>query len=236
MNRLIIIGAGGFGREVLTWALDNPDHNRIWQVAGFLDSRTGILDGFAKDADALPQAAPHDSLRRAPYRRDFPILGDPLTYTPGPEDVFLCALGDSIQRHKYASAIRDKGGRFAILMHPKAEISTFATLGEGSIIGPFASLSPDSHIGSFVVINSYTAVAHDAVVEDWATVAGHSLVAGNARIGEAAQVHGGSIITPGAKVGARAVVGAGSVVVGRIPDGVTVMGNPARRFDWRKPS
>ena len=233
MKRLIIIGAGGFGREVLTWARDNPASLSEWTITGFLDSRSHILDGFAKTAGAVTDAAPHSATAQSWYNRDLPILGEPMSYVPDPEDVFVCALGDPHERRKYASPIIDKGGRFITLMHPKAEVSVFASIGRGSIIGPFTSISPDVRIGQFSVINSYTGLGHDAVLGDWCTIDGHCLIAGNARIGEAAQVHGGSVVTPRAEVGRAAVVGAGSVVIGKVPDGITVIGNPARRFDWR---
>ena len=48
MKNLLIIGASGFGREVLTWVLDHPRNGVDWQVRGFLDTRTGILDGFCQ--------------------------------------------------------------------------------------------------------------------------------------------------------------------------------------------
>ena len=233
MKRLIIIGAGGFGREVLIWALDNPVSTIEWQVAGFLDSRTGILDGFAKAASQVKDHVSHSVPLQDKYHRGFPILGDPLTYSPRPDDVFICALGDPGQRRKYAEPLLSKGGNFITLFHPKAEISVFAAIGRGSIIGPFASISPDARLGEFVVVNSYTGIGHDAAIGNWSTIDGHCLLAGHAHIGEETQVHGGSVITPGARIGNRAKVGAGSVVIGKVPDGITVFGNPARRFDWR---
>ena len=48
------------------------------------------------------------------------------------------------------------------------------------------------------------------------------------------RIHGGAVITPDARIGDEAVVGAGSVVFGRVPAGVTVIGNPARRLNWKE--
>lgn len=236
MKKLLIIGASGFGREVFIWARDNPDCGRIWEIAGFLDTRTGLLDNMVRDANALPNAAAFSPEVRAFFNRDFNIVGDPMTYIPQPDDVFLCAVGEPRARRKYASPILEKGGQFITLIHPKAQVSVFVSVGQGSIVGPLASISPDVRIGDFVTINSYTAIAHDAQIGDWSAIDGHCLVAGRARIGEASQIHGGAIITPDARVGDRAVVGAGSVLFGRVPNDVTVLGNPARKFDWRSPN
>lgn len=43
-----------------------------------------------------------------------------------------------------------------------------------------------------------------------------------------ASIGGGAVILPGLSIGARAMVGAGAVVTRSVPDGATVVGNPAR--------
>lgn len=234
MKNLLIIGAGGFGREVLNWVLDHSRNGIDWKIKGFLDSRVNVLTGFATDSAGIPDAVPYLPEVHAHFRRDFGIVGDPMTYVPGPDDIFLCAVGDPVDRQRYAKRIIDKGGYFIALVHPKALVSTFASLGRGSIIGPFASVSPDAKIGEFVTVNSYTGIAHDVKIGDWCEIDGHCLIAGRARIGTGVRVHGGAIITPDSIVGDEAVVGAGSVVLGRIPAGVTVFGNPAKRLSWKE--
>ena len=48
------------------------------------------------------------------------------------------------------------------------------------------------------------------------------------RIGRNVWIGSGAIILPGVTVGDDAIIGAGSVVTGDVPEGVTVVGNPAR--------
>lgn len=48
-------------------------------------------------------------------------------------------------------------------------------------------------------------------------------------IGSNVWIGGGALILPGVEIGNDAVIGAGSVVTQDVPDGATVMGNPARR-------
>jgi acetyltransferase-like isoleucine patch superfamily enzyme len=48
------------------------------------------------------------------------------------------------------------------------------------------------------------------------------------RIGRGAAVGAGAILLPGVRVGAGSLIGAGAVVVADVPDGATVVGNPAR--------
>jgi sugar O-acyltransferase (sialic acid O-acetyltransferase NeuD family) len=233
MKKLLIVGAGGFGREVLTLALDNPKCRVEWQIAGYLDSRRDILKGFASDFSQIRDAAQASDEVRALYRRDYPVLGDPLQHEPQPDEVFVCALGDPAHRLRYAQPLLDKGAVFISLVHPRAAVSAYSTIAPGCIIGPFAALSPDAHLDAFVTVNSYSAVSHDVRVGPWTEIGGHCLIAGGAVIGERVRIHPGSIVAANAQIGDGAVVAAGSVVFGKVPAATTVMGNPARRFDWK---
>ena len=53
------------------------------------------------------------------------------------------------------------------------------------------------------------------------------------RIGEDVWIGGGAIILPGVTIGSGAIIGAGSVVTRDVPEGVTVIGNPARPIEAR---
>ena len=112
------------------------------------------------------------------------VVGDPTTYRPEKDDIFLCAVGDPLERRRYASPIVRKGGEFIVLVHPLASVSAFVSLGRGSMIGPFASVSPDVRIGEFVTVNSYTGIGHDVKIGSWCEIDGHCLIAGRACIGD----------------------------------------------------
>lgn len=206
----LIVGAGGFGREVLSYI---EDDNPLFRVKGFLDSRAHALD-------ATP--------------RDTPIVGDPLTYEPAPDEVFLAALGDPRQRFKYTATLRDvHHADFATVAHPSAHINRHARMRHGCIIGPRVSLSVDVQIGEFSHLQEYTVVGHDARVGNWCQINSHCSIAGGAHIGDFVTIHPNCVVTSGAVIGDGVTVAAGSVVIGRIPDGITVLGNPARRFSFR---
>ena len=233
MKNLLIIGAGGFGREVLMMAIDNPSYGVDWVIKGYLDSRSDVLDAFSKDSNLLPDSMDYSPEKRERYNRNYPIVGDPLSYEPQAGDVFICAVGAPADRRKYAEPLIAKGAQFIRLVHPLSAISTFAEIGAGSIIGAYASMSPDSKIGRHVSISSYTAIAHDVTIEDWVEIGAHCLVAGNVNVASGARIHPGSVVTPKSQIGENAVVAAGSVVFKHVSANTTVMGNPARKFDWK---
>jgi len=214
-------------------AIDNPCNGADWVIKGFLDNRPGILDGFTQDANKVVDAMSFSQERRERYHRNFNILGDPLTYVPQEGDVFLCALGDPFERQKYVRPLLARGAEFIRLVHPLSSVSAFAGIGLGSIIGAYVSLSPDCKIGQHVTVGYGAVLGHDTTVADWVEIGTHCLIGGNVKVGEATRVYPGAIISPKAQIGQHVVVAAGSVVFKSVPPYTTVLGNPARVFNWR---
>lgn len=209
-RNLLIVGAGGFGREALAYV---EDDNPLFKVKGFLDSRT-------------------DALNATP--RSVGIVGDPLNYQPLPDDVFMVALGDPQLRFKYTAVLRDVHNvDFATVVHPRAHISRHTQLRRGCIISPQVGISVDCQIGEFTCIQEYTVIGHDAQIGNWCQINSHCTIAGGARIGHFVTIHPNCVITSRAVIGDGTIVGPGSVVMGRIPAGITVLGNPARRFSFK---
>ena len=209
LRDLLIVGAGGFGREVLSYIVDD---NPVYRVKGFLDSR----------ADAL-----------ADTPRNIPIIGDPLTYVPSSDEVFIAALGDPQERFKFTAELRRHDADFPTVAHPRANVNKHAKIGRACIIGPGVGISVDTQIGEFTCIQEYTVIGHDAQIGNWCQINSHCTIAGRARIGNFVTIHPNCVVTNRAVIGDGVTVASGSVVVGHIPPGITVLGNPARRFTFR---
>jgi sugar O-acyltransferase (sialic acid O-acetyltransferase NeuD family) len=208
MRRLLIVGAGGFGREVLGWALEQQKHQREWIVAGFLDSNPLALNGY-----------------NVPYK----ILGDPNTFVTADNDRFICAIGDPATKLRVAGQVRSHGGRFVNLIHPTAVIGPDCSLGEGCIICPNAVLTTHVRLDSFVTVNVGACVGHDAQIGTGCTLSPHVDINGHAVVGEGVFLGTHASILPSAIVGNYAIVGAGSVVLRKVQPRTTVLGVPARQ-------
>lgn len=206
MLRLLIVGAGGWGREVLSQLQGDADYGKVWTIGGFLDTRAHILNELGCDT---------------------PILGDPLSYAPQDGDAFVCAVGLPKGRIKYAQPLLDKNALFIPVL-TKASIGTRVRVGRGCLLCSYVQVSPDVWIGDFANVHTQTVIGHDVHIGDYVQIGAMVFIGGGARIGNLATIHPHATILPGIQVGEGATVGAGAVVVKNVSPGATVFGNPAR--------
>ena len=206
MKHLIIIGAGGYGREMFGAAREALGFGTAFDIKGYLDARADALADFA----GYP-----------------PVVGSPETYVPEADDVFITALGSIASRRKCVEAIAARGGQFMAVIHRTAFIGPNVTVGEGSFVAPNAVLTADVKVGRHAAVFHCTSIGHDTVLEDFSHVYAQCSVGGSVRIGEGAVVYPGAVIVPRRTIGANAVVGAGSTVILNVKDGMTVFGSPA---------
>jgi acetyltransferase EpsM len=136
-------------------------------------------------------------------------------------------------RRRICEAILAAGGELPPLVHPAAVVSPSATLGAGVILSAGAIVQQDARIGRFSVLNTACSIDHDNVVGESCSIAPGAHTAGGVTIGDEAFIGLGAVIIGRVTVGRRATVGAGAVVTRDVPDGATVVGNPARVLEKR---
>ncbi len=208
MKELIIVGASGYGREVLQWCKEINKKNPTWIIKGFIDDNPMALEK---------------------YECDYLVIGSIQDWMPGENEMFALALANPVIKEKVVSLLKGKGAIFTSVIHPEAIISDFVSLGEGIVMYPGAGLSPNTKVGDFVTLIS--GAGHDAVIEDYATISGLCDICGHVHIGKGAYIGSHSTVIPNKIVGAGAYVGAGSIVIRSVAPGKKVFGNPARVLD-----
>ena len=206
IQRIFIVGAGGFGREVLHWARDAWPHFGD-RLAGFLSADERILGGF--DCD----------LR---------IISSPDAYCPEAGDKVLLAIGVPYTRRKVAESLLARGAEFLTLIHPTAIVSPTATIGEGTIICPYAIASDACHLGRFVIMNYHSSLGHDASAGDFAVLSPYATLGGNAHIDDDVFLGMHASVGPGRRVGRRSKVSANSCALADVPDDQLVFGVPGK--------
>ncbi len=213
MKHLIIIGAGGFGRELCGIARESIGYGTDFDIKGFLDAKADALAGFA----GYP-----------------PIVGTPNDYVPAEDDVFITALGNIMSRRRCAAAIEARGGTFISLIHRTASLGPNVVIGAGSLVAQYAVVSADAVVGRHACVFQSAVVGHDVRMGDFSHVYSLCAIGGEVTLGEGAVVYPGAQIAPRRTIGANAVVGLGSAVLLNVGAGETVFGNPAKLVvsDW----
>jgi len=155
---------------------------------------------------------------------EYPVLG---AYNPkNPlNDELIVSVGINASRKKIAEKYNFNFGK---AVHPNAEISSRAFIGEGTVVMGNAIVNCDTKIGKHVIINTSASIDHDCIIEDFVHISPNATLCGGVTVGEGTHIGAGSILIPGVKVGKWAVVGAGSVIIRDVPDYATVVGNPGR--------
>lgn len=211
MRELLIVGCGGFGREVwaMLQALRGTDES--WDFEGFIDDSPSALD--LQRLDAIGAA----------------VIGSvsQLAARTAPAAVIL-AVGSPSARRRIHTTLTGSGVQYPPIVHPDSTVGQPSVLAEGSIISAGARLSTNISVGAQVHIDQNVTVGHDTTIESFARLNPQACVSGSVHIGIGAVIGAGATVLQGLYVGAGAVVGAGACVVRDVPEGAVVKGVPAR--------
>lgn len=206
MKKIVIAGAGGFGRELLQWIKDINEKTPTWEILGFIDDNLNALDGVETDAK---------------------VVGTIKDYVGKEDEEVALAFGSPELKRKIVSILKAKGAKFATIIHPTALLSPFAHYGEGFIMFPYSKLSCNSTVGDFVTLLS-TPIGHDNVIGDYTVISGGCNIVRNVKIGQDVFLAAGVCIAQDVIIGDGAYLGLGSVILKDVKPGAKMFGNPAR--------
>jgi sugar O-acyltransferase (sialic acid O-acetyltransferase NeuD family) len=209
MQKVVIVGAGGHGREVLDVFEALNEGTRRYEVLGYI-----VETGFG---------TPGELVNGRPILGDFDWL-DGHTH----EVEVICGVGAPELRRRLVQRAAAVGARFCSVVHPSVVRTRWIEVGAGVVIAPGCVLTNQIRIGNHVHVNVGCTIAHDGVLEDFATLAPGVRVCGNVTLEEGCYVGTGANIVERRRIGAWAVVGAGSTIVQDVPPNTTVVGVPGR--------
>lgn len=206
MRPLVIVGAGGHGREVLDVVEAVNRRAPTWRLLGFVSDR--MEDGRLLD-------------------RNTPVLGGvEVLDVHGAEHVV--AIGDTVIRHRVSSQTDRMGPAAAPLVHPDASISPGAELEVGSVVFAGVRVGRDTRIGRHSHLNLNALCGPGAVVGDHAFLGQGAIIESHAKLGEGVFVGSNAWVVSGCHVDRWAVIGAGAIVADHVQAGQVVAGDPAR--------
>ncbi len=211
-KKLIIIGAGDFGREV-SWVVERINEvTPTWNLLGFVDNapeKQGMqLDGY-------------------------PVLG-PITMLNGmTEEIWVvCSIGTGTVRAKVmGEVLQNTHLKAATLIDPSVIIGRDCQVEEGSVICTGTILAISTKIGAHTIINLNCTIGHDTVLKAFCTVNPGSNVSGKVVVGTCTDIGTGSKVIQGTSICPNCTLGAGAVVVRNITEPGTYVGVPVKRID-----
>ena len=140
----------------------------------------------------------------------------------------IVAIGSNSARNSVATWLMAHGFNLVTAIHPSAQVGRGVAVGSGSVIMAGSVINSDSRIGRNVIVNTRAGIDHDCTIGDDVHLAPGTVLCGSVTIGDGTFVCAGSTIIPNLTIGSHVTIGAGSTVIRDVPDGVTIMGSPAK--------
>ena len=216
-----IVGAGGFGQEVIHDLMAQLDATRASsdnKSACFVESEPAQRSVAGYPCLSFQEFVEHEAREKA----------------------FNVAIADPGTRRRVASELLGLGLLPWAIQGRTAHVLESASLGLGSILCDFTSVTANAQVGDFFHGNLYSYVAHDCRIGDFVTFAPNVMCLGNVHIEDDVYVGAGAIIRQGTpdvprRIGKGSVIGMGAVVIRDVPPYTTVVGNPARVLRTSRP-
>ena len=205
MKDLIIIGGGGFAKEVI-W-LANDCNRKV----------KGVLDDSVQTHNTQVQGAT--------------VLGDVSSWINYKDCEFIIAIGSPRTRRKVLDKMLTFGEPdFATLIHPSVRLSNTVSIGEGSIICAGSILTADISLGKHNILNLNVTVGHECEFADYVTIAPMVAVSGNVKLHYLVEVGTGAVIRQGLDLAEGSMLGMGGILTKNIPERMIYAGNPAKKL------
>lgn len=212
MRSLIVVGASGFGREVLDVVEAINRIEPCYDVIGVLDD------------------APSDTNVRRLRDRGYTHLGGVSQWRLGSATEYVIGIGAPAVRRRLATALDEQGLRPAVLVHPAASIGSRFLAGPGTVVCAGALISTNVTFGAHVHINPGATIGHDSRLGDFVSVNPGAIISGECAIEPESLVGAGAVVLQNVRVGAESLVGAAACVVRDVPPGTVARGVPARAY------
>ncbi len=207
MRDVVIVGAGGHGRETAEILAASAAAGGCYRPIGFIDHAPELL---GRTINGLP------------------VLGDSSWLRNRLDLAVVVALGNPLVLHRVVAEMRAMGLDFAQAVSPAALVSPTAELGPGVILFAGSIVNANARIGACTTLNVGATVSHDSVVGECCLLNPGARLAGNVRVGQGSDIGMGANVIQGRTIGCWTTVGAGAAVVRDLPDHVTAVGVPAR--------
>lgn len=207
MKNIVIVGAGGVGRETSLIIQQINELKSTWNLIGFIDDD---VNSWGNVINGYPVIGGMDSLEKLSLD----------TYV-------VVAIANYKVKKRIVNKINNRF-KFATIVHPRVWLHDYMTLGEGTIIYEGAILTTNIKVGNHVIISPKCGIGHDSIIKDYVSLLWNVNISGNDVIEEGVMMGSASTVIQGKRIGKGSTVGAGAVVIDNIDSYSTVVGVPAK--------
>lgn len=207
MKNIVIVGAGGVGRETSLIIQQINELESTWNLIGFIDDD---VNSWGNVVNGYPVIGGMDSLEKLSLD----------TYV-------VVAIANYEVKKRIVNKINNRF-KFATIVHPRVWLHDYMILGEGTIIYEGAILTTNIKVGNHVIISPKCGIGHDSIIKDYVSLLWNVNISGNDIIEEGVMMGSASTVIQGKMIGKGSTVGAGAVVIDNIDSYSTVVGVPAK--------
>jgi len=209
MEDIVIVGAGGFAKEVAFLIDDINKKHRKWNILGFVDIKKTMKNG-----------------------KYSVVYNDNDLLNIDKEINVIFGIGDSNLILKLSESYKaNKNIKFPNLIHPNV-IGDFEriSIGEGNIICASNIFTTDIDIGSFNIFNLNNTIGHDAIIGNFNVINPTCNISGGVNLGDKILLGTGSQVLQYVSITSNTIVGAGAVVTKNITENGVYVGSPAKKI------
>ena len=214
MKDIIIIGAGGVGRETAQLIEDINSKKRQWNLLGFIDDNKDLHGRNVNGYEVIGGSEAVGNFTGKIYG--------------------ICTISNPVIKQRALSKLKGTNIEYARLVHPTAVVSRHVEMGEDIIIQAFCFVSTNVVIGSHVQLNPQCGIGHDSIIGDYSSLYWNVNISGNVKIGEGSLLGTKSTVLQGLAIGEWSIIGANATVIKDIPRCCTAVGTPAKPIKFRR--
>lgn len=208
-NNLVIIGAGGLGREIYSWFSQSNKYIENYNCLGFIDDDSSKLDGFGLGLEILESLVNNNLIK-------YPNL--------------ILAINNSEVKSELFSRIDSNYTKIIGFIHQNCVIGINSSIDKTVTVFPFVTISCFVTIARGVFINNGSQIGHDVTIGEFTNIMANVDIGGECKIGKNVFIGTGVTILPRVTIPDNCIIGAGSVVFRNIKTAGTYVGNPAKRL------
>lgn len=207
--KVLIIGAGGFGKEVLWALLEDNKNSKKYDIMGFLDDDKNKHDKIISGKKVLGSTewALKNQIRNLKY---------------------VIAIGNGKTRKKIVNRIKKKDDEYLTVIHPSTIVSDSAIIGNGTVIQAGTIITVDVKIGKHCRIDTNCTIAHDSKIDDFVDISPGAHINGTNKIQIGAFVGSATTTKENISIGKWSIIGAGTVLLADVPDLSMYVGVPGK--------